>query len=584
MAGDPVPDCNGNEVADDIDISSGTSLDCNGNGVPDECDVAQSLTAKLTAANAGAGDNLGISVSISGDTAVIGAYFDDDDGLNSGSAYVFRKVDGVWQQIAKLTAADAAMGDTFGVSVSLSGESAVIGALQDDDGGSGSGSAYVFREVGGVWQQIAKLTAADPAEVDQFGNSVSISGDTAVIGVQLDDDGGISSGSAYVFREIDGLWQQIGKLTAADAAANDRFGFGVSLSGNTAVIGAVLDDDGGIDSGSAYVFREVGGVWQQIAKLTAADAATGDEFGFGVSISGNTAVIGASGDDDNGNSSGSAYVFREVGGVWQQIAKLTAADAATGDRFGIGVSLSGDRTVIGVYRDDDGGSDSGSAYVFRELAGAWQEIAKFTAADAAAGDQFGNSVSISGSTAVIGAYADDDDGNASGSAYVFDLGADDCNGNGIPDECELVDNDANASGVPDDCELGACCLDNGVCELSFVETCAGFVCNVFEHQPLTFVGCWGDADGNGVVSAADRGLVSASVGQTDPILVCINDLDGNGVVNAADRGFVSANIGGCSALPDYQNGSGLNGGSPDTRFGTAAFIGGGTACAAVECP
>ncbi len=137
--------------------------------------------------------------------------------------------------------------------------------------------------------------------------------------------------------------------------------------------------------------------------------------------------------------------------------------------------------------------------------------------------------------------------------------------------------------TPFPCDTGACC-SGGSCTETEPEACVGFVCNVFDHQPVTFVGCYGDTDGNGVVNAADRGFVSANVGQTDSILVCINDLDGNGVVNAADRGFVSANIGSCSTLPDFQNGSGLNGGVPDTRFGAPVFQGLGTTCAETTCP
>ncbi len=572
--GDEVPDdcqdfndCNNNGIPDQCDIAAQTSSDCNSNGVPDECDVPQSGIAKLTASDAAAGDQFGDEVSISGDRAVIGADGDDDGGSSSGSAYVYHRTGGVWQQVAKLTAADAAATDLFGVSVSISGDKAVIGAEGNDDGGINAGSAYVFREVGGVWQQIAKLTAADPATLASFGRAVSINGNTAIIGATGDDDAGSSTGSAYVFREVGGVWQQIAKLTAADAAQGDQFGQGVAISGNTAVIGAVGDDDGGSLSGSAYVFREVGGAWQQIAKLTAADAELADSFGRSVSISGDTALIGASLDDDDGSSSGSAYIFREVGGVWQQIAKLTAADAAADDLFGTSVSLSGDTAVIGAVSNDDGGTDTGSAYVFREIGGVWQQVVKLTAADAAAGDWFGSGVAINGSSVVIGARDDDDGGSNSGSVYIFAL---------IPD--------SNGNGVPDECELGACCFATGTCELKLVETCSDFVCDVFDHQPATFTGCFADADGNGVVNAADRGAISANLGQTANALLCIYDLDGNGVVNAADRGVVSANINLCVALPDYQNGSGMNGGAPDTRFGAAVFMGSGTVCAEVACP
>jgi hypothetical protein len=159
----------------------------------------------------------------------------------------------------------------------------------------------------------------------------------------------------------------------------------------------------------------------------------------------------------------------------------------------------------------------------------------------------------------------------------------DCNDNGLLDGCELAGNDLNGNNVPDDCDQGACCTAGSCVEMPLSE-CGPFVCDVAEHMPATFAGCFGDGDGNGVVNAADRGFISANVGETGHDLVCKFDMDGNGVINAADRGFVSANIGLCSPLPDWQNGSGLNHGVPDTRFGTAQFMGVGTTCASVVCP
>jgi len=392
-------------------IGLGTSLVCR------RAD-AELVESKLTASDAAAGDWFGRSVSISGDTAVIGAYLDDDGGNASGSAYVFTRSGGVWTEQGKLTAFDAAANDFFGFSVSISGDTAVIGAYRD---GSYTGSAYVFTRSSGVWTQQGKLTASDAAVSDHFGYSVSVSGDTAVIGAYLDDDGGSSSGSAYVFTRSAGVWTQQGKLTAFDAAYSDYFGLSVSISGDTAVIGARYDDDAGGESGSAYVFTRSAGVWTEQGKLTASDAGAEDVFGGSVSISGDTVVIGASGDDDGGSASGSAYVFvLDATGVWTQQGKLTASDAAASDWFGISVSISGDTAVIGADYDDDGGSNSGSAYVFTRSAGVWTQQEKLTASDAAENDQFGNSVSISGDTAVIGARYDDDGGSNSGSAYIYE--------------------------------------------------------------------------------------------------------------------------------------------------------------------
>jgi hypothetical protein len=364
---------------------------------------------KLTVDDGAAGDRFGKSVSVSGDTALIGAARDD-----TGSAHVFvRAADGSWSQQAKLTAADGAAGDYFGYSVSVSGGTAVIGAYED---GYASGSAYVFVQAAdGTWSQQAKLTAADGAAQDRFGNSVAVDGGTAVIGAYED---GYASGSAYVFvRAADGTWSQQAKLTAADGAAYDRFGNSVAVDGGTAVIGAYAYNH----SGSAYVFVQTAdGTWSQQAKLTADDGAGGDLSGNSVSVSGDTAVIGACLDDDKGSYSGSAYVFvRAADGTWSQQQKLTAADGAAYDHFGNSVAVDGGTAVIGAYEDDDNGSNSGSAYVFvkNENGTWWSQRTKLTAEDGAAGDSFGGSVAVSGGTAVIGAWGDD---SRKGSAYVFD--------------------------------------------------------------------------------------------------------------------------------------------------------------------
>ena len=329
-----------------------------------------SETAQLTASDGSADDHFGYGVSISGETVVVGAYGDDDNGSFSGSAYVFeRDAKGTWSETAKLTASDGSSQDYFGTHVSNSGDTVVVGAFYaDDDNGSSSGSAYVFdRDEFGTWSETAKLTASDGAAGERFGYSVSISGDTMVIGAYVDDDNGSGSGSAYVFeRDGAGTWSETAKLTASDGAVGDRFGRSVSISGETVVVGADYDDDNGSDSGSAYVFeRDAKGAWPETAQLTASDAAVGDRFGRSVSISGETVVVGADYDDDNGSDSGSAYVFeRDAKGAWPETAKLTASDGAEYDYFGVNVSISGETVVAGAYYDDDDGTSSGSAYVF----------------------------------------------------------------------------------------------------------------------------------------------------------------------------------------------------------------------------
>jgi len=403
---------------------------------------------KLMTSDGTGGDWLGYSVCVSGCTVVAGAYGDDDNGLDSGSAVVFERPSEGWSrgllQPAKLVSSDGAKSDRFGNSVSISGDTLVIGAPYDDDNGSSSGSAYVFVKPTGGWtgtlDESAKLLATDGAASDYFGTSVSLSGDTVVVGARSGDGKVTDSGSAYVFVKPAGGWtgtlNESAKLLARDGAASDSFGYSVSISGDTVIVGAYGDDDGGSRSGSAYVFVKPAGGWtgtlDESAKLLALDGAASDSFGISVSISGNTLVIGAPYDDDRGSNSGSAYVFVMPPGGWSstlnQSAKLLATDGAVSDYFGRSVSISGDTLVVGAdYADVGVDTDQGAAYVFVKPIGGWtgthNETAKLLASDGEESDRFGCSVSIDGSTVLVGASGDDDIGSGAGSAYLFAMPA-----------------------------------------------------------------------------------------------------------------------------------------------------------------
>jgi hypothetical protein len=364
----------------------------------------------------------GFSVAIAGDIAVVGAQGDDENGDESGAAYVFTRSDAGWSQEAKLTANDAEAGDQFGGSIALFGGTILVGARQDDDNGDESGAAYLFTRYESDWIQQAKLTAADGEAGAEFGRSVALSDDTVIIGAARDDEKGEDSGSVYVFTRSGTNWSQLAKLTAVDGAKGDVFGISVALDGDTALIGADLDDDKIEDSGSVYVYTRSKGTWSQQAKLTAADAGNVDIFGVRVAISGDTALIAARRDDDdvNGVDSGSAYVFIRSGTIWTQQAKLTANDAEAGDLFGYNVALYGDTGIVTAAMDDDKGLNSGAAYVFSRSGTNWTQQAKLTAADGAADDVFGWSVSLSGNTALIGAPTSIFElPGRSGSAYIF---------------------------------------------------------------------------------------------------------------------------------------------------------------------
>jgi catechol 2,3-dioxygenase-like lactoylglutathione lyase family enzyme len=303
--------------------------------------------------------------------------------------------------ITKLTAYDRDTLDRYGNSVSVGSGRIVIGAYYDDDGIPYQGSAYVYDLDGNL---ITKLTAFDAAEYDTYGNSVSVGSGRIIIGAYSDE---IAKGSAYVY-DLDG--NLITKLTAYDGAENDAYGTSVSVGSGRIVIGSSYDGDNGDASGSAYVYDLDGNL---ITKLTAYDGGAYDFYGTSVSVGSGRIVIGAYGDDDNGNTdSGSAYVYDLDGNL---ITKLTAGtDGAASDNYGYSVSVGSGRIVIGAIQDDDDGDNSGSVYVY-DLDG--NLITKLTAGtDGAANDQYGRSVSVGSGRIVIGAYQD----NNRGSAYVYE--------------------------------------------------------------------------------------------------------------------------------------------------------------------
>ena len=388
--------------------------------------------AELTASDGSVSDRFGYSVSVEGDTAVVGAVA-KAVGANSsqGAAYVFARNSGGadgWGQVKELTASDGAKNDGFGNSVSVEGDTVVVGAAGKDVGTNLSqGGAYVFaRNSGGAnnWGEVKILTASDGGAQDLFGWSVSIDGDTAVVGAFNKTVGGNGSqGGAYVFERNSGgadNWGQVQILTASDGAANDRFGLSVSIDGDTALVGAYEKTvAGNAFQGAAYVFERNGGGaenWGQVHKLISSDGAQFDQFGFSVSIEGDAAVVGANGKSAN---QGAAYVFeRNSGGVdnWGEVKKLTDSFGTTNDAFGASVSIDGDTVVVGASAKN---SLQGAAFVFERNSGgadSWGQVQVLTASDGAAGDDFGLSVSVDRNTALLGAPGKS---SLTGAAYVF---------------------------------------------------------------------------------------------------------------------------------------------------------------------
>ena len=331
---------------------------------------------------------------------VVGSFFDDDGGSASGSAYIYN-LDGTGE--VKVTASDGASGDRLGISVAVGHDKIVVGAYADDDGGSNSGSVYVY-DIDGTNE--VKLTASDAAANDVFGQSVAIGSNKIVVGAYADDDGATNSGSVYVYN-LDGTGEV--KITASDVAEYDSFGNSVAVGHNKIAVGSYGDDDSGSNSGSVYVYN-LDGTGE--TKITGSDTAAGDSFGNSVAIGNNKLVVGSPYDDDDGNSSGSVYIYN-LNGTGE--VKITASDAAADDNFGISVAVGSNKIVVGAQNSN---SEKGSAYIYN-LDGTGE--VKITASDGAQYDQFGFSVAVSNDKVVVGARGDDNVGSSSGSAYIYNL-------------------------------------------------------------------------------------------------------------------------------------------------------------------
>lgn len=432
--------------------------------------------AYLKASNAGAGDNFGVSVAVSGDTVVVGASAEassstginstpDENASDAGAVYVFVRSGTTWSQQAYLKASNTGAADKFGASVSISGDTLVAGANREgssttgvnstpDEGAANSGAAYVFVRSGSTWSQQAYLKASNTHTGDNFGYSVSISGDTAVISSPYQNSTEIQSGAAYVFVRSGGAWSQQAILKAPSPREHAMFGASVAVAGDTIVVGEPVQSIFAATTGNgfAYTYVRSGTAWNQQGVLAASNAQAGDNFGGSVAVSGDTVVVGASFEDssttgvnstpdDGFLSAGAAYVFVRSGSTWSQQAYLKASNSGTSDLFGTSVALSGDTVIAGAFGEDssstgangtvnDATPDSGAAYVFTHSGSTWSQQAFLKISSTSAGDNFGYAVAASGDTVVVGAKGEDGSGTGvdsladeaasnSGAAYVF---------------------------------------------------------------------------------------------------------------------------------------------------------------------
>ncbi|QDV05808.1 hypothetical protein Poly30_13110 [Planctomycetes bacterium Poly30] len=395
--------------------------------------LAQCELQRLALANPTQASVLGWSVAIEGDLAAVGSIGTDeacplDPNCNSGSVQVYRRTAGVWAYEATLTASDGSAAAQFGQNCSISGNRILVGAHFD-----GPGSAYVFSNSGAGWVEEQKLTGSDSQNLFHFGHCVSLDGDTALIGVMRDNFAGPETGAAFLFERVGGVWTETVKLTASDAAAQDRFGRSCDLKNGIAILGAHLHDGVSPDEGAAYIFeRDDAGTpgdplddsWPEVAKLVASQPMANELFARAVGLEGDLAVIGASKATGMAPDSGAIYLFqRDANGAWTESQKIVADDGEAADRFGESVAIDGDRIVVGAPGDDDNSAQAGAAYLIERTPLGWVPTLKYTAAGVDASASLGTemTVDVSGGTALFGAPFSSLDVSIGGGAYLVDL-------------------------------------------------------------------------------------------------------------------------------------------------------------------
>lgn len=401
--------------------------------------AAQCVQNKTLAPDAAPDSVFGISLASDDDVLVVGAMQADvgvDPNGDEGAVYVFRHVDGDWVPEAQVFATDAQEISAYGRDVAVEGNTLVVGAYAHKVGGISMGAVYVYTFDGTAWGDEVQLLAHDPFQGGQFGYSVDLSGDTLAISAHH-----YGPGRVEVFRLSGGLWAYEATLLDSSGIVNDFFGRSVAVDGDTLIVGSTGDDEGGDSTGSAYVYHRTGGLWSLQAKLLAPDPFPGASVGFDVALQGDVALVGAPGDGVGGVPAGAVYSFRRTDGVWAFEQRLVSGDPSAADVFGHALSLDGDVLIVGEPQDDATPvlTNSGCAWRFEWNGAQWVDATRLAPGDPTKSAQFGQAVTISGERSVVGAWQDNDLGTSTGSIYTFegdpafiDLGYAMLGSNGLP--------------------------------------------------------------------------------------------------------------------------------------------------------
>jgi hypothetical protein len=510
--------------------------------------AAQCETATFLAGDGAASDTFGNSVSLWDDRALVTSIYDDGIGNDSGSAYIFERQGSTWVQAIKLIASDEAEDDRYGHSGAIHGDQAIVGARYNQDAGYGSGSAYIYERQGGVWVETAYLVAATPQPNAFFGQASDIENDVAVVSASIQNGAaGATQGAVHVFGKQGGNWTETQVLTASDASAGARFGSALSMDGNTLVVGARDESEKGAQAGAAYVFESVGGVWTETAKLTAGDPEAGALFGAHVAIHGDVITATALLEDSMGADTGAVYVFERDGADWVQVAKLLP-DTTASTLFGT-AAIWGDTILVGASFDSQLGQQSGAVHCFKRIDGVWTRTGRFTADTTGDLDAFGTAVALWGTDALISARnAKNSSGVKAGKAYVFDH---------VNDIVPYGAGSPGTGGLVPTLTLAGCPGPGGVLDVDIADGAPGSLAIVFfglNQDAWPLVGCTLltypllplelnlTLDGNGAVSFS--GQIPPGFGGTATIQLQVFVSDPGGPEGFSSTAAVDLTIGG----------------------------------------
>ena len=365
---------------------------------------AQYNEQKIYPANGVITDFFGLSVGISGDYAIIGAWGDDELGACSGAAYIYYNNEGIWEEYTKLFPLNGYENERFASRVAISGDYAVGTTTQHN---SDRGAAYIFYNNAGTWEEQAFIEEPDVPTFSLFGSSVAIEDNNIIIGMRMWADE--LPGAAFIYNYNGTTWTQTVELVPSEAINGDHVGESVDISGDYVIVGAHGTDDA---KGAAYIYKNIDETWTKIIRLEADDGVIEDYYGAESAISNDYAMVGSY--KHNGRR-GAVYVYENNDDIWTLSQKIIAPDAGINDDFGCDIDFNDEVLIIGARSDNA----SGTAYVYKNIDGTWTFFEKIIPSDGADGDDFGDGVAISGSNFIVGAQWCDIFGVNSGAAYMY---------------------------------------------------------------------------------------------------------------------------------------------------------------------